>query len=158
MSSDLPQPHRSAWLTPRDGARQGGEYRRRSRREVAREELLGEWYGDEVAPLEIESRQAPAQGVGPLIDQVLQDLDQGDKVLLRRLLAAWPELVGAEICRVTSPQSIRGKTLYVEVADATWRFRLQSVIADLNQRVAKFSAQQVTSVRLSPGGRTAARG
>jgi hypothetical protein len=31
------------------------------------------------------------------------------------------------------------------------------VIADLNQRVATFSEQQVTSVRLSPGGRTATR-
>jgi predicted nucleic acid-binding Zn ribbon protein len=124
---------------------------------VAREDLLGDWYGEDVAPLEIETRQAPPQGVGILIDQVLHDLNQGDKVLLRRLLAAWPELVGAAICQVTSPQSIRGKVLYVEVSDATWRFRLQSVIADLNQRVATFSDRQVTSVRLSPGGRTATR-
>jgi len=156
MATD-PPPKNPAWLTPRDGFRQGADNRRRSRREVAREELLGEWYGEDVAPLEIEQRQAPPRPVGPLLDQLLLDLNQGDKVLLRRVLAAWPELVGSEICRVTSPQSIRDRTLFVEVSDATWRFRLQSVIPDLNQRVAKFSEKQLTQVRLVPGGRTATR-
>jgi len=151
-----PERKGDAWLTPREHARLTHEYRRRSRRELGREDAIQDWFGEE-AELEMAMHHAPTRAIGNVLDAVFADLDLADKAILRELLHRWDELLGSDIARVTTPQSLRDKTLFIEVSDPVWRFRLQNVQRDILKRLQAVAPAAIRSIRLVPGGRAATR-
>ncbi len=142
-------------MTPSDHAANDKGWRRLSRRERQREELMLDWYGEDDGPREIEAHQAPSEQLGQVLNRVFHDLNMDDKVLLRKIIDNWPQLVGAEIACHTAPEIIQRDTLLVAISDASWRFRLQSQLRYLGQKLAEFTDGEVRSVKLVTGGRSA---
>lgn len=153
MATDPPNKN-EAWLTPSENARRQGEYRRRTRGEEARDGAMRDWFGGDLAPLEIEARQSPASHIGKLVDELLGSMNAGEKVLLRRLLSEWHKIVGVEIQSHCRPRNISGKVLYIELPEPAWRYRLAPVQGDILARVRDYSDGRITDIRLVPGGRT----
>ena len=65
----------------------------------------------------------------------------------------WEEIVGAEIARRSRPECIRGKSLFVRVADSMWAQELSFQKAVILHRLKKYVAdgQQVEDIRFCVG-------
>ena len=61
---------------------------------------------------------------------------------LVRLLADWPEIVGTEVARLTSPAFFRRETLWLYVQDSAWMHHLQYIKPDLIGRINTYLADQ----------------
>ena len=77
----------------------------------------------------------------------------GTQWRLFRLLRQWPEVVGAEVARLTAPAFFRRETLWIFVQDSAWMHHLQYVKTDLIARINRhLEGEPVTDLRwqLSP--------
>jgi hypothetical protein len=149
MSSPDDKEH---WMSPADD-RRTGIWRWRDQRTRARERSLEEWWGRDRAAYEIEHRQAQPKAIGELMDEVLAQLDNRDRVLLSRLIEAWPEIVPAELVHQTRPQRVDGSTLVVEVFNAAVRYQMQSgLMPELLALVQQHAGDRITDLQLVPGG------
>jgi hypothetical protein len=87
--------------------------------------------------------------VGELLVSALPQLEH--RLLVQRLRAAWPALVGADVARRTQPQSLANGCLQVSVDNSPWLHEMTLRAPDVAARVgAEFPA--VRSIRLSLGG------
>ena len=70
---------------------------------------------------------------------LVRDLGIAPKMAGYDIIAAWPDVVGPQIARVTSPERMENGVLYVGVASAPWRAELSmkrlELIEKLNTRV-----------------------
>jgi hypothetical protein len=86
--------------------------------------------------------------VGELLVSALPQLE--DRLLVERLRAAWPVLVGADVARRTQPQALVNGCLQVVVDNSPWLHEMTLRAPDVAARVgAQFPA--VRSIRLSLG-------
>jgi predicted nucleic acid-binding Zn ribbon protein len=58
--------------------------------------------------------------LGAVIEEAIKGLGLGDAVAKGAAMHFWPEVVGETVARVTSPETVRGNTLVVNVADSAW--------------------------------------
>lgn len=153
------EPKQSPWTTPADYAQRRGEYRRRSPAEVAREELLADWYGTDLAPLEIEAHQRAALDVSTVVDQLLGQWNLQDRVVLRQLVDRWGEVVGTAFRPHTQPRCLENRTLSIEVLNTVALNKLDQpqVRQVLLQKVRAVAGAAVTAIRFVPGGRSTSR-
>jgi predicted nucleic acid-binding Zn ribbon protein len=72
------------------------------------------------------------------MDAFVLDLGLAGTLAQYDILTAWPEVVGEQIARVTTPQRIDNGVLFVGVRNATWRSELtmkrMEIIDKLNRR------------------------
>jgi predicted nucleic acid-binding Zn ribbon protein len=64
----------------------------------------------------------------PLVSLLTQTLERrglGRLVLLSRLQRHWPEIVGPQLAKVTQPEGVRSRVLFISVADAVWLQQLK---------------------------------
>jgi hypothetical protein len=86
--------------------------------------------------------------VGELLVSALPQLE--DRLLVERLRAAWPALVGTDVARRTQPQGLVNGCLQIVVDNSPWLHEMTLRAPELTARVgAEFPA--VRSIRLSLG-------
>jgi predicted nucleic acid-binding Zn ribbon protein len=70
---------------------------------------------------------------------LVKELGIAPKIAQYDVLAAWPDVVGPQIARVTKAERMENGILYVTVATAPWRAELsmkrREVIEKLNMRI-----------------------
>jgi predicted nucleic acid-binding Zn ribbon protein len=70
---------------------------------------------------------------------LMREIGIAPKMAQYDVMAAWPDVVGPQIARVTTPQRMENGVLYVEVTTAPWRAELSmkrlELIEKLNTRV-----------------------
>ena len=130
-------------------------YRRRTKDERIRQQLLYDLYGHEMGHLENETSQPKSNSIQFLMNGVLDSLDRGDKVLLRKLVDKWGDIVGPELQPHAAPRYIKNQILYVEVNHASWLFQIERFLKnEIESLVRTHSDSRINSVRFIPGGRT----
>lgn len=75
------------------------------------------------------------QRVGGLVGRLLERLGIADKVDRAGAAAEWEGMVGPHIARVTRNPVVRGRTLFVEVASASWLSELNLRRHELLRRI-----------------------
>ncbi len=66
---------------------------------------------------------------------LVRELGIAPKMAQYDVLAAWPDVVGPQIARVTVPQRMENGVLYVTVATSPWRAELSMKRLDLIERL-----------------------
>ncbi len=66
------------------------------------------------------------QHLATYFPSLLRKASADPEVALIFMQQLWPHLAGAELARKCSPQSLKGKTLFIRVHDPTWERELQS--------------------------------
>lgn len=79
--------------------------------------------------------------LGAVIDKAVAELGLGEAVAKGAALVLWPEVVGEAVSRVTHPQTVRGRTLVVAVADSAWlhqlRYMEETMVERLNAAIGR---------------------
>lgn len=66
---------------------------------------------------------------------LVRDLGIAPKMAQYDVIAAWPEVVGPQIARVTNPERMENGVLYVAVTTAPWRAELAMKRLDLIEKL-----------------------
>lgn len=141
------------WLDRRDNRSRTHFGRRRSRREEAREELLGAWYGPDRGRLEVLAQQGRARSVGEVVPDVLGMFGLRGDFELTELLEQWPSLVGQDIARRAEPVAYRRGTILVEVCDSSWLFALENMHKQSILAAVQSVLPRSVGLRFVPAGR-----
>src|SRR5579884_2134004 len=79
-----------------------------------------------------EHKKRPPQRLGNIVASVLGDSGLADRVDQAAIIPEWPKLVGPQIAKVTTPQSIsRNGTLFVQVTTNAWMNELSLLEPEL---------------------------
>ena len=141
------------WLDRRDNRSRTHFGRRRSRREQAREELLGAWYGPDQGRLEVLAQQGPPRSIGEVVPRVLEMFGLRENLELIELLERWPDLVGQDIARRAEPVAYRRGTVLVEVCDSSWLFALENMHKQSILAAVRNVLPRSVGLRFVPAGR-----
>ena len=141
------------WLERRTNRQRTHFSRRPSLSERRREQLVRDWYGGEIARLEILAHQPAARPVSSVLGGVFAKIGKKDVLLLGELCSGWPDLVGPDVAANTRPVAVRGDVLTIEVASASWLYVLQHERNDqIAEKVQAFTSGRITLVRMLPQG------
>ncbi|MFQ6671688.1 MAG: DciA family protein [Candidatus Tectimicrobiota bacterium] len=80
-------------------------------------------------------RRRSLTSLGTVLDEMIRDLGLGEVVAKGAAVALWPEVVGEAVSRVTHPQTVRGSTLVVTVADSAWLQQLRYLEEPMVERL-----------------------
>ena len=81
-------------------------------------------------------RQAESlQPLAPILTQSLRQAGLGRVVVLGRLLQHWEAIVGSQLARVTRPDSLRARVLFITVTDAIWLQQLMFYQAQVLENI-----------------------
>ena len=64
------------------------------------------------------------QTLGESLDGLIQQLGIGAKINQFRVIEKWSEIVGENISKVTKPERVVDKILYIKVSSMSWRTEL----------------------------------
>ena len=84
---------RDEWLKREDSERKTGEWRMPSKREMSREELLGEWLGEEREPSVLADLRPMKTDMEALVGEALASVGQEEMLMLTKLQDHWEEIV-----------------------------------------------------------------
>jgi len=73
--------------------------------------------------------------VGALLAQVLERHGVREQVRRMEVLELWPEIVGAELAKVTRARGVEDATLFVGVRSSAWLMELNMMKRDFLERV-----------------------
>ena len=77
-------------------------------------------------------KKKPPENVGSIIANVLGDRGLTERVKQATIIPEWPALVGPQIARVTTPESITANgTLFVRVTTTSWMNELSLLEPEL---------------------------
>ena len=142
------------WLEHRDRRSRTHHFRRPSPRERSREQLLRDWYGDDLATGEMLTHKKPAVHVSEAMGEVLASLGMRRQATLEKLRDNWAEIVGPDIAGQSAPVAMYEQRVDVEVSSAPWMYVLKTMHQPMvTERVAEFTDGDVTEVRFVPHGR-----
>ncbi|MBD3222283.1 DUF721 domain-containing protein [bacterium] len=93
--------------------------------------------------------------VDKILDGVLSECGLDDRLAERRLLAAWPELVGARLAQHVRAVDLRERVLYLDADHGAWRQEITLLMPRIRQRCAeRFGDGVVEDIRwIRPGSR-----
>jgi predicted nucleic acid-binding Zn ribbon protein len=69
------------------------------------------------------------------MQSLVRELGIAPKMAQYDVIAAWPDVVGPQIARVTDPQRMENGVLYVAVSTATWRAELSMKRIELVDKI-----------------------
>lgn len=142
----------SHWLHRRD-YRQTYRHGRPSAMEKSREDTLADWVGEERRAAVFADLRPEPPKLAKLVQDVCDSLQDPAVVLLGKIQAAWPELVGASIASQSRPSRIWRGCLHIEVSSPSWRYVLASQHrATILERVRAFANGALTDVNFAPPG------
>jgi predicted nucleic acid-binding Zn ribbon protein len=84
--------------------------------------------------------RSPGKGNRPVairdaMQSLVRELGIAPKMAQYDVIAAWPDVVGPQIARVTDPQRMENGVLYVAVSTATWRAELSMKRLELIEKL-----------------------
>ncbi len=80
---------------------------------------------------------SPGEGarLGEVLGKFLDDRGLSPALERQGVLLEWPDAVGEAIARVTTPRSVSGDTLVVEVRSSAWLMELNLMKREILERV-----------------------
>ncbi len=85
--------------------------------------LLSRWYGYDVAAAERE--KLVTADLEELVPLLVSKLKLGERQGFQKLVAEWPQFVGARAAVYTYPVEFRGHTLVIHCDHSVWRMELE---------------------------------
>ena len=125
--------------------------------ERSREELFGDWYGEESRPAVLAALHPQARRIGQLVDRFLDTIQSPDARVLAEVEAHWGKVASCEaLVQKMRPVHFARGVLTVEVADATLLYvfrepRLQERLLDAVRRFAGDAVQRLRMVMKGRG-------
>ena len=94
-------------------------------------------------------RKSRPEAIGGLVQQVLQDLGEGEAVRVLRIAERWEDAVGREVAQHCRPTALRGSVLLASVDSSVWCQQLQLRAPELLAGLARvFGEDAPTALRL----------
>ncbi len=87
--------------------------------------------------------RGPVQDIGSILNKYLSDSDFGLKLKKFSLFNHWPEIVGPDIGKKTTPQKIFKGILYIKVTNSTWANELSMMSEQLIDRINNFIGEEI---------------
>ena len=116
---------RNGWLEREDSGGRTGEWRVPSRREASREDVLGDWLGDERQPSVFADLRPMKTDMEAMIHDVLSEVGQKDMLVLTKLQDSWAEIVGVDNAKMSRPLSLVHGCLRVRVLNSSFKFMFE---------------------------------
>jgi predicted nucleic acid-binding Zn ribbon protein len=134
----IPRPYRSYKLGPP--------------RQNAREQVLAQWRGVDLAPLE-QARRIRARSMGDVMPGVLKEMRLDRRRTEAEVLKVWGNLIEPEIVAHAQPTGLHKGTLFVTVDSSVWlseivRYRRKEI---LNRLQHSFGRDLITRISFRVG-------
>ena len=118
--------------------------------------ILREWSGESGSDGELMKYLPGTQPVGDVLQRVMRKKLPDGVADFRTIAARWPEIAGAVAAKHTTPLSITGKTLFIEVEHPAYlaSVRAKAVQTAILDRIAELiGADKCTALTFTPKGR-----
>ena len=137
-----------------DDNKLGSHKRRQSRKQKQFEYMMGLWYGDELAPMEIEKSHKKPKTIQDVANFTIRKaLKDPQMQMMQNLRQKWLQIVGANFENKSAPQKLEFNILYIE-ADPITCFQMNAIVQkQILENVQKFFSEKVKQVRVVPKGR-----
>lgn len=114
----------------------------------ARQRVLAQWRGIDLAPLEA-ARAVRARPMGAVLSQVAKDLHLDQRQSEVEIVKVWNSLLDPNIVAHAQPAGIRKGTLFVNVDSNVWlseivRYRRKEILARLQHSFGKNLIQRIS--------------
>lgn len=83
------------------------------------------------------------QPIGNILDEVVGQLNIGNRLKVSSIFNHWTEIVGEQIGKKSKPQSLRGNTLQISVTSSTWANELNLMSRTLIDKINKYVGAEV---------------
>ena len=94
-------------------------------------------------------RRDSTRRVGDLLPGILKGLGLEGKLEEKRLREQWPRIVGEAIARRSTPQTMRGSTLVIEVENNVWMNEIQFHRSEIVRKIRReFPSLEIEDIRL----------
>ena len=106
-------------------------------------------------PTKVERHRAgdPPEGIGGILGDILGERRMRKGVALGRLARAWPQVVGEDLARHTTPRSLEGGGLLVAASSAAWGSQVRFLAREIGRRAnLALGSEEVRTVRVTVGG------
>lgn len=116
-------------------------YKRGPRKPTARQNVLADWRGIDLAPVEI-ARSKSAKSAGTIMLRILSDLRIDRRQSESEILKVWNHLIDPNIVAHAQPTGINKGTLFVTVDSSVWldeivRYRRREILQRLQTSFGK---------------------
>jgi predicted nucleic acid-binding Zn ribbon protein len=114
----------------------------------ARQRVLAQWRGVDLAPLE-KARAVPARRASDVLSGVLTGLRIDDRRAEAELVKVWNSLIDPDIVAHAQPANLRKGTLFVNVDSSVWlseivRYRRKEILDRLQHSFGKNLIQRIS--------------
>jgi predicted nucleic acid-binding Zn ribbon protein len=102
------------------------------RKTSARQKVLAQWRGVDLAPLE-KMRAAPARAAAAVLPKLMKDLRMDDRRAEAELVQVWNSLIDPNLTAHAQPANLHKGTLFVNVDSSVWlteivRYRRKEIL------------------------------
>jgi predicted nucleic acid-binding Zn ribbon protein len=92
----------------------------------------------------------PPEGIGGVVRRLLGDRRLRRGVALGRLALAWPQVVGEQLARQTSPRALDDGGLLVAASSAAWGSQVRFLSSEIRRKANEaLGAEEVRTVRVT---------
>ncbi len=77
--------------------------------------ILEDWYGTDYASTEMAAHTSQPEAVSDVMGRLLTHINTPENSLFLQLSSRWPEIAGAQLARLTTPQKLEEGILFLEV-------------------------------------------
>lgn len=114
----------------------------------ARQKILAQWRGVDLAPVEI-ANAVRARDAGKVVSQVLSDLKMDSRRADIEIVKVWNELLDPNITTHAQPNNLHKGTLFVNVDSSAWlseivRYRRKEILDRLQHSFGKKLIQKIS--------------
>jgi predicted nucleic acid-binding Zn ribbon protein len=114
----------------------------------ARQKVLAQWRGVDLAPLE-KMRAAPARTAAGVLPKLMKDLRMDDRRAEAELVKVWNSLIDPTLTAHAQPHNLHKGTLFVNVDSNVWlteivRYRRREILDRLQHSFGKNLIQKIS--------------
>ena len=118
------------------------------RKTSARQKVLAQWRGVDLAPLE-KMRAAPARTAAAVLPKLMKDLRMEDRRAEAELVSVWNSLIDPNLTAHAQPANLHKGTLFVNVDNSVWlseivRYRRKEILDRLQHSYGKAVIQKIS--------------
>jgi hypothetical protein len=118
------------------------------RKTSARQKVLAQWRGVDLAPLE-KMRAAPACPAAAVLPKLMKDLRIDDRRAEAELVQVWNSLIDPNLTAHAQPHNLHKGTLFVNVDSSVWlteivRYRRKEILDRLQHSFGKNLIQKIS--------------
>ncbi len=118
------------------------------RKTSARQRVLAQWRGVDLAPLE-KMRAAPARTAAAVLPKLMKDLRIDDRRAEAELVSVWNSLIDPNLTAHAQPANLHKGTLFVNVDGSVWlseivRYRRKEILDRLQHSFGKKMIQKIS--------------